>query len=67
MYLTSIIGEHYLQDYDQLVSGLVRFQFMFFLNVDKIVGKALKQSSAQPERMRSGSFFGMLQRGSLYE
>ena len=44
MYLTSIIAENYLQDYDQLVSGLVRFQFMFFLNVDKIPGKALKQS-----------------------
>ena len=44
MYLTSIIAENHLQDYDQLVSDLVRFQFMFFLSVDKIAGKALKQS-----------------------
>ena len=44
MYLTSIIAENYFQDYDQLVSALVRFQFMFFLSVDKIAGKALKQS-----------------------
>ena len=44
MYLASIIAEHYLQDYNQLVSGLVRFQFMFFLSVDKIAGKVLKQS-----------------------
>ena len=45
MYLTSIIAENYLQEFNQWVLGLVRFQFtFFFLSVDKIAGKALEQS-----------------------